>query len=85
VTTSSRTGEFVHEIYNNGVLGGSNSTSSGSLSPNYDMYILAISNSGVLTAPFAGEMDFAAVHKGLSANQVQDLSDAITTYNTAVR
>jgi hypothetical protein len=85
VTTSSRTGEFVHELYNNGVLGGSNSTSSGSLSPNYDMYILGVNVNGGLSVAFAGEMDFAAAHKGLSANQVTDLYDAITTYNTAVR
>ena len=86
VTTSSRTGEFVHELYNNGVLADSNSTSSaGSQSPNTNIYILAISNSGVLTAPFAAEMDFVAAHKGLSANQAQDLYDSITTYNTAVR
>jgi hypothetical protein len=86
VTTSSRTGEFVHELYNNGVLADSTSTSSGgSQSPNYNMYILAINNSGVLAAPFYGEMDFVAAHKGLTANQAKDLSDAITTYNTAVR
>ena len=86
VTTSSRTSEFVHELYNNGVLAGSNSTSSGgSQSPNYDMYILGVNVNGSINVPFAGEMDFAAAHKGLTANQVQDLSDAITTYNTAVR
>ena len=86
VTTSSRTGEFLYELYNNGVLADSNSTSSaGSQSPNTNIYILAISNSGVLTAPFAAEMDFVAAHKGLSANQAQDLYDSITTYNTAVR
>ena len=85
VTTSSRTGEFVHEIYANGVLGGSNSTSSGSLSPNTNMFILGLSSNGNIGVPFAGEIDFAAAHKGLSANQVTDLYDAITTYNTAVR
>ena len=86
VTTSSRTGEFVHELYNNGVLVDSNSTSSaGSQSPNTNIYILALSNSGVLTAPLNGEIDFVAAHKGLSANQAQDLYDSITTYNTAVR
>ena len=86
VTTSSRTGEFVHEIYNNGVLGGSNSISSGgSQSPNYNMYILGVNVNGSIAVPFAGEMDFVAAHKGLSASQATDLYDAITTYNTAVR
>ena len=85
VTTSSRTGEFVHELYANGVLANSNSTSSGSLSPNANVFILGLSSSGALNSPFASEIDFAAAHKGLSANQVTDLYDAITTYNTAVR
>ena len=85
VTTSSRTGEFVHEIYANGVLANSNSISSDSLSPNNNMFILGLSSNGTIAAPFAGEIDFAAAHKGLSANQAQDLYDAITTYNTAVR
>ena len=85
VTTSSRTGEFVHELYANGVLSDSNSTSSGSLSPNNNMFILGLSSNGAIAVPFAGEIDFAAAHKGLSANQATDLYDAITTYNTAVR
>jgi hypothetical protein len=87
VTTSSRTDKFLNQIYKNGVFESQNTTSAGStnLAPNANVFILALSNSGVLTAPFAGEIDFVAVHKGLSANQVQDLSDAITTYNTAVR
>ena len=49
------------------------------------MYILGVNVNGGLSVAFAGEMDFASAHKGLSANQVTDLYDAITTYNTAVR
>jgi hypothetical protein len=86
VTTSSRTGEEVNKIYANGVLANSNSISSaGSQSPNTNAYILGLNNNGFLSNAFAGEIDFVAAHKGLSANQVTDLYDAITTYNTAAR
>jgi len=87
ITTSSRTDKFLNQVYNNGVFQSQNTTSGGSTNaaPNANVFILALSNSGALSAPFAGEIDFAAAHKGLSANQAKDLSDAITTYNTAVR
>jgi len=87
ITTSSRTDKFLNQVYNNGVFQSQNTTSAGSTNaaPNANVFILALSNSGALSAPFAGEIDFAAAHKGLSANQAKDLSDAITTYNTAVR
>ena len=88
ITTSSRTDKFLNQVYNNGVFQSQNTTSGGSTNatPDANVFILGYSNSGVLSgAAFAGEIDFVAAHKGLSANQVQDLSDAITTYNTAVR
>lgn len=87
VTTSSRTAEYTHKIYKDGVFAASDllTSSGGSAAANTPMFILAISANGTLTAPFNGEIDFAAAHKGLSDNQAQDLYDAITTYNTAVR
>ena len=88
ITTSSRTDKFLNQVYNNGVFQSQNTTSGGSTNatPDANVFILGYSNSGVLSgAAFAGEIDFVAAHKGLSANQVTDLYDAITTYNTAVR
>ena len=87
ITTSSRTDKFLNQVYKNGVFQSQNTASAGTTNaaPDANVFILGFSNSGSLAAPFAGEIDFAAAHKGLTANQVQDLSDAITTYNTAVR
>jgi len=87
VTTSSRTAEFEHKIYKDGVFAASNlaTSSGGSTAANTSIFILGVSANGNPSALFNGEIDFAAAHKGLSANQAQDLYDAITTYNTAVR
>ena len=40
---------------------------------------------GVATFPASGTMNFTHMGASLTVNQVQDLYDAITTYNTAVR
>lgn len=86
ISTAVRTSGTLIKMYTNGTQSSSNSASSGgSVVPNANFFLLGYSNSGALSAPFAGEMDFAAIHKGLTANQAKDLSDAITTYNTAVR
>lgn len=86
ISTAVRTSGTLIKMYTNGTQSWSNSASSGgSVVPNANFFLLGYSNSGNLSAPFAGEMDFVAIHKGLTANQAKDLSDAITTYNTAVR
>ena len=86
ISTAVRTSGTLIKMYTNGAESSSKSASSGgSVVPNANFFLLGYSNSGVLSAPFAGEMDFVAIHKGLTANQAKDLSDAITTYNTAVR
>jgi len=86
ISTAVRTSETLIKMYTDGAVSSSNSTpSGGSVVPNANFFLLGYSNSGALSAPFAGEMDFVAIHKGLTANQAKDLSDAITTYNTAVR
>ena len=87
VTTSSRTADFTHQIYKDGVFEASNTATSsgGSTAADTSIFILAVSANATPSALFNGEIDFAAAHKGLSANQAKDLYDAITTYNTAVR
>jgi len=86
ISTAVRTSGTLIKMYTNGAESSLNLASSGgSVVPNANFFLLGYSNSGALSAPFAGEMDFVAIHKGLTANQAKDLSDAITTYNTAVR
>ena len=85
ITTGSRTSNTSHKIFTNGVEISEITTTETEIMPNGDLFILGLNLNGSIFAAFAGEIDFTAVHKGLTDNQAKDLSDAITTYNTAAR
>ena len=70
--------------YLNGVAGTPNTTTDTAALPSLNMFLLCRNVNGAAASFFAGEIDFWAIHKGLTANQAQDLYDAITTYNTAL-
>ena len=85
VATASRTSTTSNKMFINGVQIAENINSELNDLPNVNIMVLALANGASPFSPFAGEIDFAALHTGLTNNQAKDLSDAITTYNTAVR
>jgi len=85
VATASRTSTTSNKMFINGVQIAENINSELNDLPNVNIMVLALANGASPFAAFAGEIDFAALHTGLTNNQAKDLSDAITTYNTAVR
>jgi hypothetical protein len=85
VATASRTSTTSNKMFINGVQIAENINSELNDLPNVNIMVLALANGASPFAPFAGEIDFVALHTGLTNNQAKDLSDAITTYNTAVR
>jgi len=85
VATASRTSTTSNKMFINGVQIVENINSELNDLPNVNIMVLALANGASPFSPFAGEIDFAALHTGLTNNQAKDLSDAITTYNTAVR
>jgi hypothetical protein len=85
VATASRTSTTSNKMFINGVEIAENINSELNDLPNVNIMVLALANGASPFAAFAGEIDFAALHTGLTNNQAKDLSDAITTYNTAVR
>ena len=85
VATASRTSTTSNKMFINGVQIAENVNSELNDLPNVNIMVLALANGASPFAPFAGEIDFVALHTGLTNNQAKDLSDAITTYNTAVR
>jgi hypothetical protein len=85
ITTGSRTSTTSSKIFTNGVEIDEFVNPETNIMPNGDIFILGLNLNGSLFAAFAGEIDFAAIHTGLTNNQAKDLADAITNYNTAVR
>lgn len=71
--------------YNNGAAGTASTTTESKLFANVTCYVLAQNNEGVGPGSyFAKECDFWAIHQALTAGEVQDLYDAISTYNANV-
>ena len=85
ITTASRTSTTSNKIFTNGVEIDEFVTPETNIMPNGDIFILGLNLNNSLFAAFAKEIDFAAMHTGLTNNQAKDLADAITNYNTAVR
>ena len=71
-------------MYFNGTAGTANTGTDGAVLPNENLYVLCRNVNGSAASFFAGEVDFWAIHQGLTAGEAQDLSDAISTYNANV-
>ena len=84
VSTGVRSAADNRVVYFDGVAGTANTTTDTAAFPNLDIFLLSRNVNGSPAAYFAGEVDFYALHKALTANQAQDLYDAITTYNRTV-
>ncbi len=70
------------EAYYNGVSVGTNTTSSTTQSA-ADLFLLGVNGGAGIPADFAeGDIDFSAIHDGLTDNEAQDLFDVITTWRT---
>jgi len=84
VFTGSRLAADDKTGYLDGTAGTPNTTSDAKTFPNITCYVLAQNNNGTAGSYFAGEIDFWAIHQGLTAGEAKDLSDAIDTYNANV-
>ena len=84
INTSVRRSATDFEVYRNGVSGGTSTTNASAQSTS-DIFLLALSGGGGATNFFTdGYIDFAVIHDGLTANEAKDISDAISTYKTAL-
>lgn len=79
----SRTGNTSSAVYRDGA---SIDTSANAVSskPNYSYFIGALNDKGTAHFYFAGQIQFAFIGSGLTANESDDLYDAVTTYNANV-
>ena len=84
IRTASRTASNLLTLYLNGAADGTPATALGGVNPSIDFYILGRNDNGSLVNASDKIYDFFAIHKGLTANQAKDLSDSISTYNTAL-
>ena len=84
VSTGVRSAADYRVGYFNGTAGTPNTTADTAAFPNLDIFLLSRNVNGSAAAFFAGEVDFYALHNALTANQVTDLYEAITDYNTAL-
>ena len=84
VYTTSRLNSTDFSFYEGGVSIGTKANAS-SFTPDFSYYLMAMNVRGG-ASNLIDDVGFnsAAIHSGLSANQVKDLSDAITTYNTTL-
>ena len=71
------------ELYLNGVTDGTDAALGGALLSS-SIFLMGRNDSGSLNTASARKYRFFAIHKGLTANEAKDFSDAITTYNANV-
>ena len=83
IYTSSRRSATDFEAYNNGVSYGTNTTSDTSQSTAQHR-LFCRTNLGTPVQFQDGALGFYALHDGLTDNEVQDLFDAITAWNTSL-
>jgi len=83
IQTATRNAANDHKIYLNGSQVATQSTLSGTY-PSIELYILSLNNNGVSGFHDRRTFNFFMIGNSLSANQAKDLSDGITTYNTAL-
>ena len=83
VFTGTRTSSTLSTLYKNGSSVGTTAQVSNGLS-SYSYYCLGGNFEGSANRMSIVLYDFISIHKGLTDSQVQDLYDAITTYNTAL-
>lgn len=83
VRTLSRTASNSLSAYLNGASDGNDTTLAGSLTSS-SIILLARNDNGTPTLYSNRTYRFFAIHEGLTANEAQDLYDAINTYNTAL-
>ena len=84
VHTALRRGANDAEYYLNGISAQTNTTTSGTL-PNGNIFLMAENIVGFgPNGLSARQFNTSAIHQGMSGNEVKDLYDAITTYNSNV-
>lgn len=83
IRTLSRTASNSLSAYLNGSSDGNDTTLAGSLTSS-NMALLARNDNGTPTLYSNRTYRFFAIHQGLTANEAQDLYDAINKYNTAL-
>ena len=84
VTTGIRNANDSREVFKNGTSNATNTTTDTETLPSFNVFVLALNNSGSSAGYYAAEADFYAIHTALTAGEVQDLYDSITTYNANV-